>query len=79
MAEKQNTRRCAARCCNASIREDWIMCTFDWSLVTRNTKQRLQRSARGSQAYHEALNDAVEEVSRYKAEKATGWRGTYAV
>lgn len=70
---------CAARGCYARVPENHVMCNYDWSLVTIDTKHRLHRHAQGSQAHHEAVNDAIEEVSQYKAAKATGWRTEHAV
>lgn len=68
---------CRANGCRSSVPARHLMCRFHWSLVTVETRKRLLIVARismQSQAFHEALHDARNEVDEYLAARASGWR-----
>lgn len=74
--------KCAARCCNNLIPRTHVMCKYHWSLVTNDTRKRvlsLFKTSFGSQAYYEAIHDAIEEIADYELQRANRWRPLNAV
>jgi hypothetical protein len=73
---------CRAKGCRDNVLAHQIMCKYHWSLVTKHTRMRvcqLFKSAPGSQAHHEAINDAIKEVEEYLRYKNNKWRPLNAV